>query len=123
MGAGLADGLRLVPQTGPALPVPDHSQASTDGRPRAGRTRGQPSAAVIDSQSVQGVACKKQRLRRGKEDRRAQAPHRPINGRLLMVNLTTADISDSACAGRSWTASENAGRGSRTCSPMAPTTG
>ena len=45
------------------------------------------------------------------------------DGRLLMVNLTTADISDSAERKRSWTRSASVGHGSNTFSRTPPTTG
>jgi len=67
-------------------------------REREGREQS-PSAAVMDSQSIKAPAAQKRGFDAGK---RIVGRKRHIavdtNGRLLMVNLTTADISDSAGA-------------------------
>ncbi|EHH02125.1 transposase, IS4 [Mesorhizobium amorphae CCNWGS0123] len=95
----MTDGLRLVPRVGAALSVPDYPRRCNDAGPRASRARGQ-SHSRRDRQRVgQGSASGNKRVRRRQEDCRPQAPH-PVDtdGRLLMVYLTTADISDSAGA-------------------------
>ena len=67
-------------------------------RERQGR-EASPSAAVIDSQSVKAPPAEKRAFHAGKK---VVGRKRHIvvdtDGRLLMVNLTTADISDSAGA-------------------------
>lgn len=67
-------------------------------RERQGR-EASPSAAVIDSQSVKAPSTEKRGSDAGKKvvgRKRHIAVH--TDGRLLMVNLTTADIADSAGA-------------------------
>lgn len=68
-------------------------------RERAGRNA-QPSAAVVDSQSIKAPAAGGTRGFDGGKKIVGRKRHIAvdINGRLLMVNLTTADISDSAGA-------------------------
>lgn len=70
-------------------------------RERSGR-EASPSDSVIDSQSVKAPQEKNKRLRCRQKDRWAQA-HIAVDtdGPLLMVNLTTADISDSAAGSSS----------------------
>ena len=67
-------------------------------REREGREQS-PTAAVVDSQSIKAPAAEKRGFDAGK---RVVGRKRHIavdtDGRLLMVNLTTADISDSAGA-------------------------
>ena len=67
-------------------------------RERAGR-EASPSAAVIDSQSVKAPQAKTRGYDAGKKIA-GRKRHIAVDtdGRLLMVNLTTADISDSAGA-------------------------
>ena len=67
-------------------------------RERAGR-EASPSAGVLDSQSIKAPAAKKRGFDAGKKIT-GRKRHVAVDtyGRLLMVNLTTADISDSAGA-------------------------
>jgi hypothetical protein len=75
-----------------------HDVALMIDRERAGR-EASPSAAIIDSQSVKATAA---RVRGFDANKKIVGRKRHIavdtDGRLLMVNLTTADISDSAGA-------------------------
>jgi hypothetical protein len=78
---------------------------------------------VIDSQTVKAPAARE----RGYDaNKKIVGRKRHIavdtNGRLLMVNLTTATSPTAPGRRQSSTRSANAGRGSSTCSPMAPTT-
>ncbi|KAA0675754.1 IS5 family transposase [Azospirillum brasilense] len=67
-------------------------------RERAGR-EASPSAGVVDSQSVKAPAAKQRGYDAGKKiNGRKRHIAVDTDGRLLMVNLTTADISDSAGA-------------------------
>jgi putative transposase len=67
-------------------------------REREGREQS-PSAAVIDSQSIKAPAAQKRGFDAGKKVvGRKRHIAVDTDGRLLMVNLTTADISDSAGA-------------------------
>ncbi|MER9560330.1 IS5 family transposase [Mesorhizobium sp. M0323] len=75
-----------------------HDVALMLDRERAGR-EASPSAAVIDRPVGQGSASKNKGLRRRQEDCRTHAISPSIRmGGCLMVNLTPADISDSAGA-------------------------
>lgn len=76
-----------------------HDVALMIDRERSGRNAG-PSAAVIDSQSVKAPAAAGMRGFDGAKKIVGRKRHIAVNtdGRLLMVNLTTADISDSAGA-------------------------
>ena len=88
-------------------------------RERSGRA-GSPTAGVIDSQSVKAPGARK----RGHDAAKKVVGRKrhiavDTDGRLLMVNLTTADIP----APRSfWMRSADAGVGSNTCLPTVPTT-
>lgn len=65
-------------------------------RKRQGR-EASPSEAVIDSQSVKGLSAEKRGFDAGKKIvGRKRHIAVDTDGRLLMVNLTTADISDDA---------------------------
>jgi transposase len=73
-----------------------HNVALMVDRERAGRDAS-PSAAVIDSQSVKAPQAKTRSYDAGKKIvGRKRHIAVDTDGRLLMVNLTTADISDSA---------------------------
>ncbi len=75
-----------------------HDVALMLDRERSGR-EASPSAAVIDSQSVKAVQAKTRGYDAGKKIvGRKRHIAVDTDGRLLMVNLTTADISDSAGA-------------------------
>ncbi len=92
----LADGLRLVSRVGSALSVPD--VALMLDRERAGR-EASPTAGVIDSQSVKAPQAETRGYDAGKKIvGRKRHIAVDTDGRLLMVNLTPADISDSAGA-------------------------
>jgi transposase len=73
-----------------------HDVALMVDRERAGR-EASPSAAVIDSQSVKALQAKTRGCDAGKKVvGRKRHIAADTDGRLLMVNLTPADISDSA---------------------------
>jgi len=76
-----------------------HDVVAMIDRQRAGRSK-QPSAAVLDSQSVKAPAAGGTRGFDGAKKIVGRKRHIAVDadGRLLMVNLTTADISDSAGA-------------------------
>lgn len=75
-----------------------HNMAVMIDRERAGR-EASPSAAVIDSQSVKAPAAESRGFDANKKIvGRKRHIAVDTDGRLLMVNLTTADISDSAGA-------------------------
>lgn len=75
-----------------------HDVALMIDRERAGR-EASPTAGVIDSQSVKAPAAAKRGFDAGKKvNGRKRHIAVDTDGRLLMVNLTTADISDSAGA-------------------------
>jgi putative transposase len=75
-----------------------HDVALMIDRERSGRTTG-PTAAVIDSQSVKAPTSKKRGYDAAKKIvGRKRHIAVDTDGRLLMVNLTTADIADSAGA-------------------------
>ena len=75
-----------------------HDVALMLDREREGREQS-PSAAVIDSQSIKAPAAEKRGFDAGKKVvGRKRHIAVDTDGRLLMVNLTTADISDSAGA-------------------------
>lgn len=75
-----------------------HDVALMIDRERAGRAAS-PTAGVIDSQSVKAPAAKKRGYDAGKKIvGRKRHIAVDTDGRLLMVNLTSADISDSAGA-------------------------
>ena len=75
-----------------------HDVALMIDRERSGR-EASPTAGVIDSQSVKAPAAKKRGYDAGKKIvGRKRHIAVDTDGRLLMVNLTTADISDSAGA-------------------------
>ena len=82
-----------------------------------------PSGGVLDSQTVKAPNAK---ARGYDANKKIVGRKRHIavdtDGRPLMVNLTTADISDSAGAQAILDAYASAGLGSSTCSPMVPTT-
>jgi len=75
-----------------------HDVALMIDRERAGR-EASPSAGVVDSQSVKAPAAKERGYDAGKKINGCKR-HIAVDtdGRLLMINLTTADISDSAGA-------------------------
>jgi putative transposase len=75
-----------------------HDVALMIDRERSGRAAG-PTAGVIDSQSIKAPAAKKRGYDAAKKIvGRKRHIAVDTDGRLLMVNLTTADISDSAGA-------------------------
>ena len=75
-----------------------HDIALMIDRERAGR-EASPSAGIIDSQSVKAPAAKERGYDAGKKvTGRKRHIAVDTDGRLLMLNLTTADISDSAGA-------------------------
>ena len=75
-----------------------HNVALMVDRERVGR-EASPSAGVLDSQSIKAPAAKKRGFDAGKKvTGRKRHIAVDTDGRLLMVNLTTADISDSAGA-------------------------
>ena len=75
-----------------------HDVAMMIDRERAGR-EASPSAGIIDSQSVKAPAARTRGYDAGKKiSGRKRHIAVDTDGRLLMVNLTTADISDSAGA-------------------------
>lgn len=75
-----------------------HDVALMIDRERAGR-EASPTGAVLDSQSVKAPAAKERGFDGGKKiTGRKRHIAVDTDGRLLMVNLTTADISDSAGA-------------------------
>jgi putative transposase len=75
-----------------------HDIALMIDRERAGR-EASPSAGIVDSQSVKAPAAKERGYDAGKKVvGRKRHIAVDTDGRLLMVNLTTADISDSAGA-------------------------
>jgi len=75
-----------------------HNVALMVDRERVGR-EASPSAGVLDSQSIKAPAAKKRGFDAGKKvTGRKRHIAVDTDGRLLMVNLTTADISDSAAA-------------------------
>jgi putative transposase len=92
-------------------------------RERAGRA--QPSAAILDSQSVKAPAAGGTRGFDGAKKIVGRKRHIAVDtdGRLLMVNLTTGDIADSTGAQAVLQALRQRGLGSNSCSPTAPTTG
>ena len=75
-----------------------HNVALMVDRERVGR-EASPSAGALDSQSIKAPAAKKRGFDAGKKvTGRKRHIAVDTDGRLLMVNLTTADISDSAGA-------------------------
>jgi putative transposase len=75
-----------------------HDIALMADRERVGR-EASPTAGIIDSQSIKAPGAKKRRYDAGKKIvGRKRHIAVDTDGRLLMVNLTTADISDSAGA-------------------------
>lgn len=75
-----------------------HNMAAMIDRERAGR-EASPTAAVIDSQSVKAPSAKSRGFDANKKIvGRKRHIAVDTDGRLLMINLTTADISDSAGA-------------------------
>lgn len=79
---------------------------------------------MIDSQSIKAPHAKTGGYDAGKKIvGRKRHIAVDTDGRLLMINLTTADISDSAGAQAYWMASASAGPGSSISSPMALMTG
>src|SRR5215210_6889477 len=92
-------------------------------RERQGREQS-PTAGVIDSQSIKAPHAKTSGYDAGKKIvGRKRHIAVDTDGRLLMVNLTTADISDSAGAQMILHAPARAGPGSSIYSPTAHTTG
>ena len=95
----VADSLRLVPGIGAAVPVSDHPRPGADGRSRAGRARGQPLGGGDRQPSVEAPQAATRGYDAGKKIvGRKRHIAVDTDGRLLMVNLTSADISDSAGA-------------------------
>ena len=100
-----------------------HDMAVMIDRERVGR-EASPSAGVIDSQSVKAPGAEARGYDAGKKIvGRKRHIAVDTDGRLLMINLTTADISDSAGAQMILDRSASAGPGSSISSPTAPTTG
>ena len=99
-----------------------HDVALMLDRERVGR-EASPTGGVIDSQSVKAPEAKTRGYDAGKKIvGRKRHIAVDTDGRLLMVNLTTADISDSAGAQMILDSVRKPGPGSSTCSPIAPTT-
>jgi hypothetical protein len=94
-----AYGLLVVSPVRPFAAVPHvHDVAVMIDRERAGR-EASPSAGVIDSQSVKAPSAKERGFCAAKKVvGRKRHIAVDTDGRLLTVNLTTADISDSAGA-------------------------
>lgn len=91
----MADGVLVVPGL---LFSTIHTMAVMIDRERAGR-EASPTAAVMDSQSVKAPAAESRGFDANKKIvGRKRHIAVDTDGRLLMVNLTTADISDSAGA-------------------------
>ena len=79
--------------------VPDDPRCRADARPRAGGTRSEPTGGGVDSQSVKAPEAETRGYDAGKKIvGRKRHIAVDTDGRLLMVNLTPADISDSAGA-------------------------
>lgn len=99
-----------------------HDIALMMDRERVGR-EASPSAAVIYCQTVKAPAA---RARGYDANKKIVGRKRHIavdtDGRLLVVNLTTAHIADSTGAQAILARSGNGGRGSSICSPMVPMT-
>ena len=119
----LADGVLVVPPLRATVPVQiDPRLAVMIDRERMGR-EASPSAGILDSQSVKAPGAAARGYDAGKKIvGRKRHIAVDTDGRLLMVNLTTADISDSAGAQMILDAIRKRWRSS-TSSPMAPTTG
>jgi putative transposase len=100
-----------------------HEIALMIDRARGGRTV-EPSAAVLDSQSVKAPAAHGTRGYDGAKKIVGRKRHIAVDtdGRLLMVNLTTADIADSTGAQAVLDALVKRCPVSSTCSPTAPMT-
>jgi transposase len=98
--SALADGLLVVPALRAADAVSHiHDIALMMDRERAGR-EASPKAGVVDSQTVKAPAPGAKRGYDAGKKTVGRKPHVVIDtdGRLLMVNLTPADLSDSAGA-------------------------
>src|SRR5262245_51889941 len=97
-----------------------HDVALMMDRERVGR-EASPSAGVVDSQTVKAPAPGAKRGYDAAKKTVGRKRHVVVgtDGRLLMVNLTPADLSDSAGAPMILDAA-SAGRGSSICSPMVP---
>src|SRR5246127_143608 len=99
-----------------------HDVALMLDRERVGR-EATPPGGVIDSQSVKAPEAKTRGYDAGKKIvGRKRHIAVDTDGRLLMVLLTPADVSDSAGAQMILDAIRNAGPGSGICSPTAPMT-
>ena len=95
----LADRVLVVPNPDAALPVQHDPRHRLDAGPERQGREASPSGGVIDSQSIKAPAAKKRGYDAGKKIvGRKRHIAVDTDGRLLMVNLTTADISDSAGA-------------------------
>ena len=96
----LADGLLAAPELRIAHAVPDDPRRVAYARPRARRPGRQPSGGVLDSQTVKALYAK---ARGRNTNKRTFVRKRHIavdtDGRLLMVNLTTADLRQRRGAG------------------------
>jgi len=97
--SALAERVLVVPNPDAALSVRHHPRYRVDDRPRAAGREASPGGGVIDSPSVKAPAAKARGYDAGKK---VVGRKRHIvvdtDGRLLMVSLTPADISDSAGA-------------------------
>jgi putative transposase len=95
----LGDGLLVVPAVCAAIAVPDHSRRRADARPRACRPRGEPLGGHPGQSIGESPGARQRGYDAGKKIvGRKRHVAVDSDGRLLMVNLTTADISDSAGA-------------------------
>jgi transposase len=96
----MADDLLVVPAARTAVPVCHSAQHRADAGPRAGEARGEPSAGVLDSQTVKspyatgGGGFDAGKLIKGRK-RHIQVD---TDGRLLMVQLTAADVQEASGA-------------------------
>ena len=96
----MADGLLVVPALYAPPAVPHDPRRGADARPEREEREQSPSAAMVDSQSVKAPSAPSGGGYDAGKRIKGRKRHIAVDtdGRLLMVNLTTADISDSAGA-------------------------